>query len=60
MMNFLDNNVYCNFLRTVKAAFLELEKAMFTVATLVLMFTIITPVLIFKVNNQNHFMLSVT
>ena len=30
------------FLRSVKAAFLELEKAVFTVATLVLMFTIIT------------------
>ena len=33
--------VYCIFLRSVKAAFFEPEKAKFTVATLVLMFTII-------------------
>ena len=34
--------IYCNILRAYKAAFLEVEKAMFTVATLVPMFTIIT------------------
>ena len=33
----------CNILRSIKAALLELEKAMFTGATPVLMFTIITP-----------------
>ena len=35
--------MYCNILRSSKAAFLELEKAMFTGATLVPLFTIITP-----------------
>ena len=35
--------MYCNILRSVKAAFLELEKAMFTGASLVPMFTIVTP-----------------
>ena len=34
---------HCNFLRSIKAAFLELEKALFTSATLVPIFTIITP-----------------
>ena len=44
MMEFyIDNVVYCNILRSFKAAFLELEKAMFTGATLVPMFTVITP-----------------
>ena len=41
--NFLDKVVYCNIWRSSKAAFLELEKATFTVATLVPMLTIITP-----------------
>ena len=40
---FIVNIVYCNILRSIKAAFLELEKAMFTVATAVRMLTIITP-----------------
>ena len=35
--------MYCNILRSIKAAFFELEKAMFTRATFVPMFTIITP-----------------
>ena len=35
--------MYCSFLRSFKAAFPEREKAMCTVATLVPMFTIITP-----------------
>ena len=41
--NFLDKVVYCNNKRSIKVAFLELEKAMYTVATHVSMFTIITP-----------------
>ena len=41
MMEFLDNVVYSNILRSSEAAFLEVEKAMVTVATLVPMFTII-------------------
>ena len=41
--SFLDNVVYCNTLLSNKDAFFELEKAMFTDATLVPMFTIITP-----------------
>ena len=41
--SFLDNVLYCNTLRSIKAAFLELEEAMFTGATLVPMFTIISP-----------------
>ena len=41
---FVDNVVYCNILRSIKAAFRGLEKAMFTGATLVPMFTIITPI----------------
>ena len=41
--NFLDKVVYCNNIRSIKVAFLELEKAMYTVATPVPMFTIITP-----------------
>ena len=39
----MDNVVYCNILRSIKAAILELEKAMFTGATLVPIFTIIFP-----------------
>ena len=35
--------MYCYTLCSIKAAFLEIEKAMFTRATLVPMFTIITP-----------------
>ena len=42
--SFLDKVVYCNNLRWSKVAFLEIEKAMYTVATPVPMFTIITPV----------------
>ena len=41
--SFIDNVVYCNTLRSIKAAFLELEKAMLTGSILVQMFTIITP-----------------
>ena len=41
--SFIDNVVYCNILRSIKAAFFEIEKAMFTGVTLVPMFTIITP-----------------
>ena len=37
-----DNVVYCNILPSIKAAFLEVEKTMFTVSTLVPMFTITT------------------
>ena len=44
MMEFLDNVVWGNILRSIKAAFLEVEKAMFTVVSLVPMFAIITPV----------------
>ena len=40
---FIDNVVYSNILRSSKAAFLELEKAMINGATPVPMFTIITP-----------------
>ncbi len=43
MTEFLDKVVYCNNIRSIKVAFLELEKAMYTVATLVPTFTIITP-----------------
>ena len=35
--------MYCNILRSIKVAFLELDKAMFTGATLVPIFTVITP-----------------
>ena len=41
--SFIDNVVFCNILPSIKAALLELEKAMFTGATPVPMFTIITP-----------------
>ena len=41
--SFIDNVVFCKILRSIKAALLELEKAMFTGATPVPMFTIITP-----------------
>ena len=40
---FLDNVVFCNILRSIKTAFLELETAMFNGATLAPMFTIIFP-----------------
>ena len=40
--SFIYNVVYCNILRSIKAAILELEKAVFTGATLVPMFPIIT------------------
>ena len=39
----IDNGEYCKSLCSIKAAFLELEKAMLTIATLLPMFTIITP-----------------
>ena len=42
-MSFLDNFVYCNILPSLKAAFFELEKAMFTGSALLPMFNIITP-----------------
>ena len=41
--SFIDKVVYCNILRSFKAAFVELEKPMLTVATVVLMLIIITP-----------------
>ena len=41
--SFIDNVVYCNNLHSIKAAFLELGKAMFTGDITVPMFTIITP-----------------
>ena len=41
--SFIDNVVYCNSLHSIEAAFLELEKATFTDAILVPLFTIITP-----------------
>ena len=40
---FVDNVVYCKFLRAIKTAFLEPEKAKFTGATLVPMYSVITP-----------------
>ena len=40
---FIDIIVFCNILCSIKAALLKLEKAMFTGATPVPMFTIITP-----------------
>ena len=42
MMEFKENVVHCFNLGSNKAAFPELEKAMYTVATVVPMFTIIT------------------
>ena len=41
--SFIDNVQYCNTLHSNQAAFLKLEKAMFTGAILVPMFIIITP-----------------
>ena len=41
--NFTGNVLYCNTLRSNKAAFLELEKALFTVTTAVRILAIITP-----------------
>ena len=41
--SFLDYVVYCNTLVSITTAFLELEKAICTVATLLPMFTMITP-----------------
>ena len=43
LWSFTDNFVHCNTLRSNKTAFLELEKAMFTVTTAVRMLAIITP-----------------
>ena len=43
LWSFRDSDVYCNILRSIEAAIFELEKAMFTVATLAPMFTIISP-----------------
>ena len=43
LWSFTDNVVYCNTLGSDKAAFPELEKAMFTVTTAVRMLAIITP-----------------
>ena len=55
--SFIDNVLHCNTLCPIKATFLEVEKTMFTVATLVPMFTIIT--LVLAVYNQRLFMLIV-
>ena len=41
--SFIVNVVYCNFLHSIKASSLEVEKAMFNVVTLVPMFTLINP-----------------
>ena len=41
--SFVGNVVYCNILRSIRAAFFEVENAMFTVATAVRLFTVITP-----------------
>ena len=43
MMEFLDNVVNCSILLSFKTAFIEVEKTMFTVATLVLLFIINNP-----------------
>ena len=40
--SFIDNVLYCNIFRSIKAAIFELEEAIFTAATVVPMFTIIT------------------
>ena len=40
---FIDNFVFGYTLRSIKTAFLELEKAMFNGASLVTIFTVITP-----------------
>ena len=42
-MSLRDNVVYCNTLRLIKATILQVQKTMFTAATLVPMFIIITP-----------------
>ena len=55
----MDDVVFCNILRSIEATILELGKALFTGATPVPMFTIITPGP-FTVYNQRHFMLIVT
>ena len=61
MMEFYrDNVVYWNILRSIKAAFLQLEKVMITVATLVPMFTIVILGPYTYKNGQRHFMLNVT
>ena len=39
----MENVVHCNILHSIKATFFELEKAVSTVATLVLVFAIISP-----------------
>ena len=41
--SFIDKVVYCNNFRSIKVSFLELEKAMYAIATPAPMFTIITP-----------------
>ena len=59
--SFIDNVVYCNILRSIKAAFFEIEKAMFTGVTL--LFQCLPSsllALILTVNNQSHLMLNVT
>ena len=40
--SFIDNVVYCNIINSIEATFLELERAKFTGATLVPMFTNVT------------------
>ena len=52
----VENVVYCNILPSIKAAILQVEKTLSTVATLVLMFTIRTscPSIWIKQLNQFH------
>ena len=59
--NLIDNVVYCNTLRAIKAPIVELEKAMFTPA-LFLFRCLPSTLLVLRltVNNQRHFMLNVT
>ena len=54
-MEFLDNVVSGSISRSIKAAFLEVEKAMFTVVSLVPMFTIFIPVPYTRRKKSNRF-----
>ena len=51
----IDNVVFCNIFCSIKAAFLELEKAMFTVGNAVRMLIIITPSLYTHSKQSNTF-----
>ena len=58
--SFLDKVVYCNTLRSIEAASLELKKAMLTGSILVLMFNTITPGPYTQFNQSKVFKLNVT